>query len=71
MKYKINRKEHETLYKTLNVIVYIIFLPFVLLFYILELFGKLGELIEQALIEIRYFIVGFIFHVIFNKKNQQ
>lgn len=61
-------KEHIKLYRTLNIVIYLIFLPIVLLFTILELFGTIGERIESILIHIRYKIIIFIFKTLYNKK---
>lgn len=61
-------KEHIKLYRALNIIIYLIFLPIVLLFTILEFLGTIGERMESILIHFRYKIIKFIFKILYNKK---
>ena len=53
-------KEHIKLYRALNIIIYLIFLPIVLLFTILEFLGTIGERMEGILVHFRYLKIYII-----------
>jgi D-alanyl-lipoteichoic acid acyltransferase DltB (MBOAT superfamily) len=61
-------KEHQKLYNALNIGIYILFIPLVIIGMLLDYAGKLADLIGNFMSECRRKIIMFIFKQIYKNR---